>query len=330
MVRRTLSTKQLKDRFRSIETVSTYAESAGSDDVTECSLQSDLEFATPEQTLLFLDWDDTLFPTSALFDAWGLPCKPEAWAFLRLTSPQKEVIWHWADALVVYLRAAVACSARVVILSHAAAGWVEECVKFFAPQVEQVLDQKSICVVYAGRNRRKIRTAAQSNCGDLRSNKDECMSVLTGLKHNAMWRHASAFYSQYPGQTWKNIISVGDGPYEANALHDLNLRRAGPERECLRTKVITCPEAPCVPLLTSRLLMETFLLPLVARHDGDLCLKLPKLDFGRTLELFADHLGLPELRTVMPPEVADEDGGKDCLVESIDELAVVVHNIVVN
>jgi hypothetical protein len=206
---------------------------------------------------------------------------------------------------------------------------VEQCVKFFAPQVEEVLDQTGISVVYAGRNRRKIRPAVQPSGDVFRANKDECMSVLTGLKHNAMCRHASAFYAHYPGQTWKNIISVGDAPYEANALRDLDLRRVGPERERLRTKAIICPEAPCVQRLTARLLTETFLIPLVARHDGDLCLKLPRCDSVRTVALFAEHLGLPELQTVDVPEVVDHDGNGDCLRGSADELAIVVHNILV-
>jgi hypothetical protein len=325
-----LSAKNLKDRFSSIETVSTYAESVSSEEASESSLQSDSAFAAPEQTLLFLDWDDTLFPTSAIFDDWGLPCKPEAWPFVRLTSSQKDAIWRWADALVIYLRAAAACSARVVILSHATAGWVEECVKFFAPQVEHVLNQTGIRVVYAGRNRQKMRPTVQPSGDGFRANKDECMSVLTGLKHNAMWRHAKAFYSQYPDQTWKNIISVGDAPYEADALRDLDLRRAGPERECLRTKVITCPEAPCVQLMTARLLTESLLLPLVARHDGDLRLKLPRQGSDRSLELFAEHLCLPELRTMVVPELVDQTGREACLTEFVDELAIAVHNILVS
>ena len=33
--------------------------------------------AVPEQTMFFLDWDDTLFPTTELFDRWGLPSTGE-------------------------------------------------------------------------------------------------------------------------------------------------------------------------------------------------------------------------------------------------------------
>lgn len=39
---------------------------------------------------------------------------------------------------------------------------------------------------------------------------DEVREECTLAKYNAMKQEATAFYARYPGQSWKNIVSIGD------------------------------------------------------------------------------------------------------------------------
>merc|ERR1711924_157889 len=61
---------------------------------------------------------------------------------------------------------------------------------------------------------------------------------LMAGKQQAMTREAGEFYSRYPGQSWKNVLSIGDSMCEYIAMQRLgSLRRAvgGKERH-LRSK----------------------------------------------------------------------------------------------
>ncbi len=94
--------------------------------------------------------------------------------------------------------------------------------------------------------------------------RDEVAALLTASKHAAMWREAKKFFGSQP---WCNILSVGDGPYEARALRDLALRR---DEATLRTKVQTCVRDPTIEGLTARLNEDASLLALLVRHNDDL------------------------------------------------------------
>merc|ERR1740139_1012483 len=64
------------------------------DDESSCC---SLDVTAPEQTLLFLDFDDTLFPTTHLSQSWGS---------IRLSTARRHALWRWSSALALYMRGA--------------------------------------------------------------------------------------------------------------------------------------------------------------------------------------------------------------------------------
>merc|ERR1719183_2710664 len=48
---------------------------------------SRMRYSNPEETLIFLDWDDTVFPTTDLFNRWGLSSRMD-WDDVRLSEEQ--------------------------------------------------------------------------------------------------------------------------------------------------------------------------------------------------------------------------------------------------
>ena len=79
-------------------------------------------FAEPQQTLLFLDWDDTMFPCTELFYKRGLPKRSKDW-----TPPDPELLAAlepWQRAVKEFLGRACAVSDRCVILTNSRKPWV--------------------------------------------------------------------------------------------------------------------------------------------------------------------------------------------------------------
>lgn len=255
---------------------------------------SSQHFASPSETVLFLDWDDTLFPTSELFDTWGL----------SLGNPQVPrcligKMRLWRSRLASYLSTAMDCSDCVRIITSSRPPWVEECVKQFAPELTHVLSGKGrIKIVYALDELPQRRRLLQQ-CMDLRPvrhressmslTNDERATEATLAKRNAMRRECREFFSRYPGQTWKNIISIGDSMYEHDALQDMTFLL--PPEHDVRTKTIVLPTAPTLSQIASRLQFSTIFLPRYVDFDGDIDLNLQSP--GDPLAAIGDALNIP-------------------------------------
>ena len=70
-----------------------------------------------------------------------------------------------------------------------------------------------------------------------------------------MKEETASFYSAYSGQTWKNVLSIGDMEYERDAVNELTFRRKKPfkKSEHIRTKTIVLPTGPSISEITNRL-----------------------------------------------------------------------------
>jgi len=281
-------------------------------------------FAEPQQTLLFLDWDDTMFPCTELFYKRGLPKRSKDW-----TPPDPELLAAlepWQRAVKEFLGRACAVSDRCVILTNSRKPWVTSCLGQFAPELKSAFEgSDGPIIVYAPEVlKEKMKQESDKNacwecfkpylntcCGGLAQFLENEMSLMrervpqpffdcTQAKLTAMKREAAEFYSQYPGQTWKNIISLGDMFYEHEAVKTLQATRVPQEpRERLRTKsFVLCPE-PSLAALTLQLRVWSLLLPLCARFDGDV-----DLDLGRSPVPFEDlaaAFNLPQLSRLQLP-----------------------------
>jgi len=288
-------------------------------------------WADPAQTLIFLDWDDTLFPTSYL-NTWGVSWTSAMWRSFRGTKAQEDALERWRDALFLYLRTVCSLSEHVVIITNAQRGWVGECINRFAPNLGALFGQKNgPRVVYAHDELSDCRCLPGSSRGNPALNfgnkmlGEEFRDFHTRAKYIAMRREAEKCYSQYPEQTWKNIISVGDAEYEHDAAQELTFRRKSPKREHIRLKSIQTPAAPTITDMTYRLKLDTLLYPAYVCFDGEF-----DLDFRAPyrLEAVADALEMPELIAAMPTQPIPEGEKEQALTAMLDEVAIIVHNYI--
>jgi len=98
---------------------------------------------------------------------------------------------------------------------------------------------------------------------------EELTEEMTKAKYAAMKQEAKRFYSQYPGQSWKNILSCGDMKYEHFAVQELSFKRVPIGKERLRTKSQLVPVEPTVSELALRLRFCKLMLPAYIFYDGD-------------------------------------------------------------
>eukprot|EP00928_Gymnodinium_smaydae_P032940 TRINITY_DN23738_c0_g1_i2.p1 TRINITY_DN23738_c0_g1~~TRINITY_DN23738_c0_g1_i2.p1 ORF type:complete len:646 (+),score=123.61 TRINITY_DN23738_c0_g1_i2:114-2051(+) len=184
-------------------------------------------FARREQTCILIDWDDTLFPTShirnysAMSRAQVMECHAAAVELLRL-----------AHSL-----------GRVIIVTLAQNGWVNQCCNKYFPQLGRLIRESSIKVVHA------------------RVGEADSLRSYADMKTQAISSELAEFYTQYDGQTWKNVISIGDSDFEREGTRratdayltgPASARPAG-HAVSVRTKTFKMVEHPCIEELTLQL-----------------------------------------------------------------------------
>eukprot|EP00930_Biecheleria_cincta_P102065 TRINITY_DN93739_c0_g1_i1.p1 TRINITY_DN93739_c0_g1~~TRINITY_DN93739_c0_g1_i1.p1 ORF type:complete len:443 (-),score=76.37 TRINITY_DN93739_c0_g1_i1:364-1692(-) len=163
-------------------------------------------FSDQSQTIIIFDWDDTLFPTEYI-------CKEKldlrkALSAHRLPKSEKRDIGNslakCAHNAAKLLKTAALCG-EVVVVTLAKSPWVTDACKNFYPGIGKLLDTLGIRIVYA----------QQHEAIDY--NKDEMMGTVeywSRIKGEAITHELNRFYSKYEGQSWKNIISIGDSDFE--------------------------------------------------------------------------------------------------------------------
>lgn len=187
-------------------------------------------------------------------------------------------------------------------------------------------------MVYANECLKELKGRQSSSLGlrpVLRKSQDyedpESKDILTKAKRIAMKKEAGKFYSRYPGQTWKNIFSIGDMHYERDALQEVTFTRVSPPREDIRTKVIVVPTKPTLKELTLRLRFGEILLPAYVHHDGDIDLDLPALP--DPLQAIASALDIPQLGSLQFPRFAwgaGPDPTEEEIRTALEELSTTV------
>lgn len=232
-------------------------------------------WALPSQTLLFLDWDDTLFPTTELMDRrrvpeWGHGAPEEVLADLGA----------WRVALKDFLLAASAACSRCVILTNAGRPWVDVCIARFAPELIPMFSKSGpLRVVYAKEalKRAQARKQKSGSCclaglatrlstpdrEDMST--EERRAYMTAGKRAGMEEEAAGFYGAGP---WENILSIGDACYERNAVRSLVA-----SHNALRVKAITTPKAPSLECLVESLSLARLQLADYVASDGHLDLE---------------------------------------------------------
>merc|ERR1719343_792996 len=255
----------------------------------------------------------------------GLPLRDQ-----RLSAPAKRQGEHSLEecaAKADKLLRLCASYGKVVIVTLARANWVTDCCRCFYPGVGELLEQLDVKIVYAQEgvkvDQRKVKGM----------NVQQCEMFWGAIKGRAISEEIKSFYSQYEGQSWKNIISIGDSNFEKigtmNATADY-MRDNGIEVPSdlanistesggvsfrpseatsvvvknhafhVRTKVAKMLDEPTVDELQVELELMRQWLPLMVKHDGGFSIDLDGLKGWE--EATAIEQALREPRSAGGPE----------------------------
>jgi len=167
-------------------------------------------YAEKTQTIVIFDWDDTLFPTTFIRHDLGLSVRktlrdqnlrPEMMSQVQTTLAKA------AGAVDQLLRLADK-RGKVVIVTLAKSPWVTDSCRYFYPGIGELIEKLGIQIVYAQEGEQveysKVNMMAE----------EQFETFWAEMKGKAIARALSEFYSQYEGQSWKNIISLGDSDFE--------------------------------------------------------------------------------------------------------------------
>jgi len=210
------------------------------------STDSSVEYHKPNQTIIILDWDDTMCPSTTCMRHHGLSVlgdPPEgsvAQALEELTRECKSL-----------LEQALQLAEKVVIVTNAEEGWIELSCKAWLPGLQSSLEKAEVVSARSTWEPRGVTSPA-------------------GWKSRAFEDVVDRFYSQYLHQSWKNIISIGDAPHEREALSRV-VRSApvGRGKRC-RSKSVKFVLRPSIEQLTREIHMLRESLKEIVCHDDDL------------------------------------------------------------
>jgi len=294
-------------------------------------------FACPDQALMFIDWDDTLFPTTHMRMKYRYPWDGSCESIQRLMKPA-------GAALRKFLETACMLSTRCVILTLAQPGWIEqECLPMLEPEVTNLMQSlmkgDNLRIVYAdqgtvswGRGLACLDSFRRCTGRDGDAVDKATIQKLMAGKQQAMTREAAEFYSRYPEQSWKNILSIGDSMYEYTAMQRLGSvrRKVGGKERHLRSKAVRVQQDPSVTSLILQLRLFEELLPALVQFNGCLNLNLP--ESRDPLKRIAKDLNLPQIIDLHPLRcIWDHEwdaAGEERFLHSLMQVRKVVENLV--
>lgn len=249
-------------------------------------------FAHPTQTFIVLDWDDTLFPTTYVRDDLGL-CWQTPMRNQRLDPKEKAEVTRnlekCAENCCALLRSAVQFG-KVVLVTLARSPWVSVSCEHFFPAVGSLIRELGVPIIYA-------QEGAQTEYNKTEMSSNENIEMhWSKVKGRAIAKEIGMFYSQYAGQSWKNIISIGDSDFErlgTMQATDTYMKQTGICRQKtvevsghiykVRTKTFKMLDLPSVDELTVELAMVQKWLPLMIQLDGSFDVNLDDLEDPVTL-----------------------------------------------
>jgi hypothetical protein len=167
------------------------------------------------QNLIIFDWDDTLFPTTAVRQAeedWGLREEEveNINRFQELEEPLSELLQE-------ALRLAPGAT---YIVTNAGDGWIKECVSKYYPSIEPFIDQMHVISArqyFCERHGIVLNQALKATAEDcLRWKAFTLASLATAEGEEGMLRSLEVD----PGKQL-SVVSVGDAPTDASATQFL-------------------------------------------------------------------------------------------------------------
>jgi len=234
-------------------------------------------FSMPMQTVIIFDWDDTLFPTTYVRDDleldWQKQLKDQP-LNLKEKADVSEKLGRVALNVQELMR--LACSmGKVILVTLARSPWVHLSCENFFPRIGTLIKDLNVPVIYAQEGEQVDYKKMEM------MENEEIEQYWSGVKGKAIASQVKKFYSQYEGQSWKNIISIGDSDFErlgTQAACKDYLERTGlagdQETEVdghvykVRTKTFKMVDQPTVEELAVEVAMLHKWLPLMVNLDS--------------------------------------------------------------
>jgi len=246
-------------------------------------------FATPEQTIILLDWDDTLCPSTWIrANRSHLSFFKPAPNIERFQAPLRRLE---AQGLAL-LRTAMSLG-NVIIVTNAMEPWVTTSSQHFLPGLLPLVQE--LPVIYA-------RSVYETHTCDPASGQADGKRAMPGLYNangtNRLQKHPqvpvelvpqkwkelvfeqeiSGFYSKYERQSWKNVISIGDSIFERDAVR--NVVAAHTHKRICRTKTLKLFDNPGIEELIEQVRLVHEGLPAMVQHDGPLNIEIDEGDLA--------------------------------------------------
>lgn len=278
------------------------------------STGSNAEYFKPEQTIILLDWDDTLCPSNWIREnrpalSFFKPAPPDE----KYQRPLRELQKHVEAVLKLALK-----MGKVIIVTNAMEPWVETSCRNFLPQLmPYVLD---IPVIYArsiydqcDAARKQAPGSAIRSTSGTRASSSSGGTALPGMyaangtnklgninarlqnqqfdemapqrwKEMAFEQEITGFYSRYQHQSWKNVISIGDSIFERDAVRRVVVNRPSAKKKC-RTKTAKLLDEPEIDELIAQVKVIHDALGLMVQYDGNLDIEIDEEDLKVDLSL---------------------------------------------
>jgi len=246
-------------------------------------------FSDRTSTVLILDWDDTIFPSTWVRDDCGLNWRVPFDAQVT-EGPRKTLIKNLLARLLermhIFFRTANT-RACILIVTLAKRPWVDISAKNFLPELGTILSTYNIKVIYAQEFVSEAMSLEYSK--DEFKTPEQIANFWTRVKQDAITNTLDEFHETSGGASWKNLISLGDSDFERfgtiAASEDYMKRSmdggcmsmAGSTAEGvskdghfkrLRTKTVKMLSEPTVEELTAELALLEKWIPYMVEQDG--------------------------------------------------------------
>jgi len=246
---------------------------------------SSLQWQDPGETVIVLDWDDTILPTTWLSSQAGFQAWKKDWPIHTaeapmLRSPEAEELRMLDNVARSFLLTAASLG-RICCVTLSHRPWQETTMKAMLPRTAQVWNDLNIPVFYASEesvNMWESSSGMVKNCAQ--DEEEECYLMdqrLIQQKKLAIRRCIAEKYTQ----SWKNIVSIGDGQAELMAMQELSFEHVNPISKVtghpkpLRMKTVQLLELPECSTLTTELQLLQAWLPGIVCVDGDETMEMP-------------------------------------------------------
>eukprot|EP00931_Biecheleriopsis_adriatica_P023894 TRINITY_DN14999_c0_g1_i3.p1 TRINITY_DN14999_c0_g1~~TRINITY_DN14999_c0_g1_i3.p1 ORF type:complete len:483 (+),score=88.25 TRINITY_DN14999_c0_g1_i3:70-1449(+) len=249
---------------------------------------SSLQWQDPGETVIVLDWDDTILPTTWLclqagFRAWKKDLPIHTAEAPKLLPPEAEELRMLDNAARSFLLTAASLG-RVCCVTLSQRPWQETTMKAMLPRTAEVWNDLNIPVFYASEENTKMRESSLSMAKSCMQDEEEQRDLREQKLIQQKKRALRRCIAERCKQSWKNVVSIGDGQAELMAMQDLSFEHVNPvsratgQPKPLRMKTVQLLELPeCSALATELQLLQAWL-PGIVCMDGDEMIEMPETE----------------------------------------------------